>query len=373
MIDLRKSRELDLSKAKCLKEKTTFQFKDEISGKNLIAKFIGYYDDTNDEYLLGEFKKIFLLSGEPEIGTIYYLASAKIDGELKNCYVMDFIQGKTISQILGEHEKLHFEFIVDIIKQLASGLEKSHNYEIFHGDLHEANIIVDDLGFVKIIDYAFWGEKIDFIKNVAYDIECFNSIVRELEKKCPAHELARLGIITKLCSNIKSFKDLKKNINLIEEVAFDYNLLDDTGKSIVAAIIQELPFEINLSMVLQETDIDIPANPEFDQTEDEKRFMEAENSPKGVKIKYSDQRQFRIDEYINGVFLMKLHQLKQASLIDWKVWASNSGDKFVGPYKYNYQFSLTPKILKWKKINEIVPFLKNEDALSLTEQLINHT
>lgn len=371
MIDLRKTKELDLSKANCLKGKTTFQFKDEISGKNLIAKFIGYYDDANDDYLLGEFKKNFLLSGEPEIGTIYYLASAKIDGEAKNCYVMDFVQGKTIAQILEENKKLHFDFILEIIKQLASGLEKSHNYEISHGDLHEGNIIVDDLGYVKIIDFAFWGDKIEFRKNVNFDIECFNNIIDQLLLKCPDHDLARLEVIRTLCKNITSFKDLKKHIQFVEEVSFDYNLLDITGKSIISAIINEVPFEINLSMVLQETEVDIPHNPTFDQTEEEKRYMEAENSPKGLKLKYSDQRMHRIEEYVNGLFLVKLHQLKQASLIDWKVWVTNSGEKFVGPYKCNYEISLTPKLLKWKRINEVVPFLEKENKLKLTQLLLN--
>lgn len=372
MIDLRKTKELDLLNSICLKENTTFQFKDEISGKNLIAKFIGYYNDENDEYLLGEFKKLFLLSAEPEIGTIYYLASAKIEGSLKSCYVMDFVQGKTISNILEENEKLNFDIIIDIIKQLASGLEKSHNYEISHGDLHEGNIIVDDLGYLKIIDFAFWGEKIDFKKNVVNDIICFNEIISKFSEKCFEYDQVRFNIIINHCSKINSFKNLRKNINYLEEVIFDYNLLDFTGKSIITAIVNTIPFEFNLSMVLIEMDIEIPANPLFEQTDEEKRFMDTVNSPSIIKkLKFHDQRIERINEHINNNFIVKLHQLKQATLIDWKVWVTNSGEKFLGPYKYNYQISLTPKILKWKRLNEVIPFLENENILTLTELLVN--
>ncbi|MBX2903642.1 MAG: protein kinase [Chitinophagales bacterium] len=371
MIDLREHKNIDLSEATTLKEEAAYLFKDNISGKNLVAKFIGYYDDKEDEYLLGEFKKLFILSAEPEIGTVYYLATSIIKGVKRNCYVMDYVQGKTIGNLHSENETLSTELVISIIKQLASGLEKAHNYEVSHGDLHEANIIIDNFGYLKVFDFAFWGNKIDFEKNVHFDIKCFNEIIRKLIDKCPKHDVTVTSMILDLCNSIKSFKDLRHHIHLIEKVAFDFNLLDEIGKVIISLIIQEVPFDITLSLCLTEKDIEIPYNPEFEQTEQEKMYMEKENDATGkLRLKYSDQRMARIEEHIQNIFTKRLHQLKQAGLIDWEVWVSNSGQKFLGPYNYNYQIFLTPKLLKWKKTNSIISFLPDVTGTSLTQKLI---
>lgn len=377
MLDLRNTKLLDLSESICLKENTTFKFKDKITGKDLISKFIAYYNDDKDEYLLGEFKKLFLLSGEPEIGTVYYLASAVVNEDTKNCYVMDFIQGNTLENVLNDHKYLQFDYILDLLKQIASGIEKSHNYEITHGDLHEGNIMIDNFGFVKIIDFAFWGEKIDFKKNVEYDIVCFNEIVELLGEKCQIYERTNFKVIKDLCLSIDTFKNLRKQLDNIEEIIFEYNLLDQTGKRVISSIINEIPFDINLSMVLQEKDLEIPSNPKFELTEQETSYLEKNreyrNNPdekyKKIRLLYDDSRIERIKHYFNQEINYNANQLRLAGLIEWYITVSNSGEDFVGPYNLNFDIYFMPKLLKWKKVNEIIPFLNIDEEMKLQHLL----
>ena len=140
MYDFRQTKIFQLDNVECLKEETTYKFKDESTGKKLIAKFISYYDDSDDVYLLTEFKKLALLSGEPEIATVYYLATGKTSTSTKSCYIMDFIEGQSLQNFLDNREYIIYEVLLDLTLQLASGIEKAHNFEIFHSDLHNENI-----------------------------------------------------------------------------------------------------------------------------------------------------------------------------------------------------------------------------------------
>ncbi|MFN8416552.1 MAG: protein kinase [Cytophagaceae bacterium] len=364
MIDLRKHKKIPLSTSTCLKENAAYLIKDDITGKNLIVKLIAYYEDSDDTHLISEFKKMFLLSAEPEIGTVYYLASTDLNGEERNCYVMTYINGETIDELLNKYEKLSFDIITGIIKQIASGLEKAHHYEITHGDLHEGNILLDEFGFIKIIDFAFWDTKQDIKTKLYNDISSFIKITQKLCSKYNDFDKDRIEMILNLCIQVNSFKDLSKKINLIEDISFDYYLIDEAGKEIIALIINETPFNIKLSLCITERDIPIPSNPIFEPNDKEQGYIKKDN--KGG-LGYLDTREERILHYINSKFTEKLHQLKQANLIDWQVLITNAGEDFIGPYFYNFQISVTPKLLKWKQANSLSPFLNDIKEKSLVD------
>jgi len=112
MFDHRKIKKIDLDDSICLKYQNTYQINDSITGKKLVAKLIAYYNDKDDIYLITEFRKLALLSSEPEIGTVYYLATAIIKGEEKSCYLMDFMDGYTLEEFLAKNEHLSFKICV---------------------------------------------------------------------------------------------------------------------------------------------------------------------------------------------------------------------------------------------------------------------
>lgn len=67
--------------------------------------------------------------------------------------VMQYIDGVTLDQIIGV-KKLSIDKIIDISIQVCSGMIEAHNKEIIHRDIKPGNIIIDNKGVVKILDFG---------------------------------------------------------------------------------------------------------------------------------------------------------------------------------------------------------------------------
>ena len=350
MYDLRQTKNIDLSDAVCLKEETTYKFTEKNIGKELIVKFISNYDDSEDFYLITEFKKLAILSGEPEIATVYYLAKAKIEDESKSCYIMEFVKGQTLDEFLKKRTSIIYEVLLDLILQLASGMEKAHNYEIYHNDLHNENILINDFGYLKIIDFLWQDYNLTGEVNQEKDLSDFKRIVEEFEQKCRDSDKTRFKLISDYCKSITSFKDLKKEIQLLDEVSFDLSLLDDKSLSILSKLF-ELTTLNQIKMAVESRNVPIP-----EITEIEKGYVEQHKT--GLKNKYLDSRKGTIDLNFQNIFSKKFLLLKQLALIDWDVWITNTGETFLGPYQYNFRILFTSKFLRLKKVNELIPFVE---------------
>ncbi len=74
----------------------------------------------------------------------------------KSClyYLTEYINGMTLSQWMGENPKPAVEEAVFLIEQISKGLRAMHRRETLHGDLKPDNILVDNTGRVKIIDFG---------------------------------------------------------------------------------------------------------------------------------------------------------------------------------------------------------------------------
>jgi formylglycine-generating enzyme required for sulfatase activity len=69
--------------------------------------------------------------------------------------VMEFIQGRTLEQLLGEGgQPLPAEWAMDILRSAARALDFAHARGIIHRDVKPANIMVQDDGAVKLADFG---------------------------------------------------------------------------------------------------------------------------------------------------------------------------------------------------------------------------
>lgn len=357
MYDLRRTIIIDLKDSICLKEKTTYQFQEKLTGKKLIAKFIAYYDDEYDEYLVAEFRKLALLSGEPEIATVYYLASADLyEKTPQSCYIMDFIDGVNLQEFLNKRDSIIFEVIIDLIHQIASGLEKAHNYEISHGDLHNGNIMIDKYGSVKLIDFLWWDYKLPFEKNLTIDLEDFKRIVDELTEKCKTEDKNRLSIVYNHCKSISNFRGLSKEIQLLNEISFDLSFLEPKSRNILAKLFA-LVKEYDLDRVLRIEEDKIPDKLLSELTEQENGWIDKIKNDKGLKIRFLDSRIERIQTNVLMVIDGKLNKFKQIGLIDWDSQIVNTGEVFIGPYEASTIIRFNSKFFNWKRINDLLPFV----------------
>lgn len=67
---------------------------------------------------------------------------------------MEYIAGRGLDQVLDDDLELPFSQLVDYIIQTARGLENAYRRSIIHRDIKPGNLILDENGVVKIIDFG---------------------------------------------------------------------------------------------------------------------------------------------------------------------------------------------------------------------------
>ncbi len=80
------------------------------------------------------------------------LAAEKVDKVF--FFVMEYVRGRTLEKILQKEKVLEIATAIDMMKQLAAGVEHAHKNKIIHRDLRPSNIIVSEEGQVKITDFG---------------------------------------------------------------------------------------------------------------------------------------------------------------------------------------------------------------------------
>ncbi len=85
----------------------------------------------------------------PNIATIY--AIEEFDNEV--FIVMEYLEGKELKETISKN-KLTLEQALDIIGQIANGLQTAHKKGITHRDIKSSNIMITLSGQVKIMDFG---------------------------------------------------------------------------------------------------------------------------------------------------------------------------------------------------------------------------
>lgn len=110
-------------------------------------------DLSNDEKFIRRFKREALSVSNlshPNIVEVYDVGEE--DG---NYYiVMEYIEGKTLKQLLQKRGALTLNEVIDIMTQLTDGLVHAHEAYIIHRDIKPQNIMIEDNGLVKITDFG---------------------------------------------------------------------------------------------------------------------------------------------------------------------------------------------------------------------------
>lgn len=110
-------------------------------------------DLSNDEKFIRRFKREALSVSNlshPNIVEVYDVGEE--DG---NYYiVMEYIEGKTLKQLLQKRGALTLTEVLDIMSQLTDGLAHAHEAYIIHRDIKPQNIMIEDNGLIKITDFG---------------------------------------------------------------------------------------------------------------------------------------------------------------------------------------------------------------------------
>ncbi len=110
-------------------------------------------DLANDEKFIRRFQREAYAAStlsHPNIVEMYDV------GEDNGTYyiVMEYIEGRTLKQLLKKRGNLTAPEVVDIMLQLTDGIAHAHDMYIIHRDLKPQNIMISDDGKIKITDFG---------------------------------------------------------------------------------------------------------------------------------------------------------------------------------------------------------------------------
>lgn len=125
---------------------------DTILDRNVAIKVLRG-DLSNDEKFVRRFQREALSASSlshPNIVEVYDV------GEDNGLYyiVMEYIDGKTLKQLLKKRGSLTLSEAIDIMLQLTDGMAHAHDSYIVHRDLKPQNIMIKDDGQIKITDFG---------------------------------------------------------------------------------------------------------------------------------------------------------------------------------------------------------------------------
>ncbi|MCK4743035.1 MAG: bifunctional protein-serine/threonine kinase/phosphatase [Sulfuriflexus sp.] len=104
--------------------------------------------------------------------------------------VTEYIDGQTLAQWMIDNPKPDVETVRGIVEQIAKGLMAFHRMEMLHQDLRPANVMIDNTGTVKIIDFG--STRVAGIQEITTEIEQSN-ILGTAQYTAPEYFLGERG------------------------------------------------------------------------------------------------------------------------------------------------------------------------------------
>lgn len=104
--------------------------------------------------------------------------------------VTEYIEGQTLTQWMIDNPKPDIEAVRGIVEQIAKGLRAFHRLEMLHQDIKPDNIMIDNTGTVKIIDFG--STKVAGISEITKPIEQ-NNLQGTAQYTAPEYMLGEAG------------------------------------------------------------------------------------------------------------------------------------------------------------------------------------
>jgi serine/threonine protein phosphatase PrpC/ribosomal protein L39E len=102
----------------------------------------------------------------------------------------EFIDGQTLTQWMIDNPKPSLQSVREIVGQIAKGLQAFHRLEMLHQDIRPENIMIDQSGVVKIIDFG--STKVAGLIEMTQPIE-YQNILGTAQYTAPEYYLGEVG------------------------------------------------------------------------------------------------------------------------------------------------------------------------------------
>jgi serine/threonine protein kinase len=153
---------------------------------------------SNDYAFVGKFKTEALAAARlshPNIVNIYDV------GQQDGVYyiVMEYVEGKTLKQVIAEQAPLTVAKAVDIGVMICDGIQQAHEKGIIHRDIKPHNILITNNGIVKVADFgiaqAISKKTITFGGNIVGSVHYISPEQAKGEPVTPATDIYSLGCV----------------------------------------------------------------------------------------------------------------------------------------------------------------------------------
>jgi len=119
----------------------------------IIAVKILHSDIATDQKMIDRFRTELKLSRRVTHKNVCRIYDINRSGDLT--YIsMEFVAGESLRRVLTRLRALSIRKGVELIRQICGGLLEAHAQGIIHGDLKPENIMLDETGDVKIMDFG---------------------------------------------------------------------------------------------------------------------------------------------------------------------------------------------------------------------------
>ena len=126
--------------------------KDSILERNVAVKVLRGDLSADDKFIRRFQREAQSVSNLSHQNIVEVYDVGEEDGE--HYIVMEYIEGKTLKQLLKKRESLTLTEVIDIMTQLTDGIAHAHESYIIHRDIKPQNIMIEDNGLIKITDFG---------------------------------------------------------------------------------------------------------------------------------------------------------------------------------------------------------------------------
>jgi len=123
--------------------------------RRVTMKFIAFGNMSNQR-LVSRFKSEAYTAAKlnhPNIVTVYEIG----EYESRPYIVQEFVHGAPLNAVIYPNG-IALPSFLSLSIQLCDGLSEAHSHNILHGDIKPSNILIDDSGRVKLIDFGISGD-----------------------------------------------------------------------------------------------------------------------------------------------------------------------------------------------------------------------
>jgi serine/threonine protein kinase len=133
---------------------TVFLALDRVLEREVAVKLLAEHLAEDDAFV-ARFRREALAAAKLVHANVVQVYDSGRDEQSGRYYiVMEYVEGRSVADMLRERKQLSVEQAVNIVRQACNGLDYAHRRGVIHRDVKPGNLIIDVEGVVKLADFG---------------------------------------------------------------------------------------------------------------------------------------------------------------------------------------------------------------------------